>query len=124
MTIKLDFKTAQNLKSAGRYTDALVKGLQLWVKPNNRKYWIFRFSHNKRSHDLSLGVFPALSIAQARIEAERLREQLEMGINPATARKAEKAPKQEKVFFKEFALDCNWSMSRSSKATSLRLSAY
>ena len=106
MTIKLDFKTVQNLKSAGRYTDALVKGLQLWVKPNNRKYWIFRFSHNKRSHDLSLGVFPALSIAQARIEAQRVREQLEMGINPATARKAEKAPKQEKIFFNEFALDC------------------
>jgi integrase len=106
MTLKLDFKTVQNLKSAGRYTDALVKGLQLWVKPNYRKYWIFRFSHNKRSHDLSLGSFPALSIAQARIEAQKVRDQLEMGINPALARKAEKAPKQEKVFFKEFALDC------------------
>lgn len=106
MTIKLDFKTVQNLKSAGRYTDALVKGLQLWVKPNNRKYWIFRFSHNKRSHDLSLGAFPALSIAQARIEAQKVRAQLEVGINPAQARKAEKLPKKEKVLFKEFALEC------------------
>ena len=106
MTIKLDFKTVQNLKSAGRYTDALVKGLQIWVKPNNRKYWIFRFSHNKRSHDLSLGVFPALSIAQARVEAQKVRDQLENGINPALARKAEKAPKHEKMLFKDFALDC------------------
>lgn len=106
MTIKLDFKTVQNLKSAGRYTDALVKGLQLWVKPNNRKYWIFRFSHHKRSHDLSLGVFPALSIAQARIEAQKVRDQLEMDINPALVRKPEKLPKQDKVLFKEFALDC------------------
>jgi integrase len=106
MTIKLDFKTAQNLKSAGRYTDALIKGLQLWVKPNNRKYWIFRFSHKKSSHDLSLGAFPALSIAQARIEAQKVRDQLEMGINPALARRSEKLPKQEKTLFKEFALDC------------------
>lgn len=106
MTIKLDYKTVKNFKSAGRYTDALVKGLQLWVKPNNRKYWIFRFSYNKRSHDMSLGVFPSLSIAQARIEAQKVRDQLEMGINPILTRKAEKSPKQAKVLFNEFALDC------------------
>lgn len=106
MTIKLDFKTVQNLKNPGRYTDALVKGLQLWVKPNNRKYWIFRFSHNKRSHDLSLGAFPALSIAQARIEAQKIRDQLEIGINPALERKNQKTPEPTKILFKEFALDC------------------
>jgi hypothetical protein len=52
MTIKLDIKTVTNLKTPGRYTDALVKGLHIWVKPNNKKYWIFRFSHS--GHQLCL----------------------------------------------------------------------
>lgn len=106
MTIKLDFKTVQNLKSAGRYTDALVKGLQLWVKPNNRKYWIFRFSHNKRSHDMSLGVYPALSIAQARIEAQKLRDKLDAGVNPSVKKKLSHAPAPAAILFKEFAIEC------------------
>ena len=106
MTIKLDFKTVQNLKSAGRYTDALVKGLQLWVKPNNRKYWIFRFSHNKRSHDMSLGVYPAISIAEARIEAQKLRDKLDIGVNPSVEKRLSHVPTPTAILFKEFALDC------------------
>ena len=38
MAIKLDIKTVTNLKNPGRYTDALVKGLHIWVKSNQRKY--------------------------------------------------------------------------------------
>jgi len=40
MTIKLDFQKVKNIKTPGRYTDALVKGLHIWVKPNLNKYWI------------------------------------------------------------------------------------
>lgn len=69
MTIKLDIKTVTNLKTPGRYTDALVKGLHIWVKNNNRKYWIFRFKHEGRQHNISLGPFPALGIAEARLRA-------------------------------------------------------
>jgi hypothetical protein len=50
MAIKLDIKTVTNLKTPGRYTDALVKGLHIWVKSNQRKYWIFRFSHAGKQH--------------------------------------------------------------------------
>ncbi|MDH6503596.1 hypothetical protein [Polynucleobacter sphagniphilus] len=45
MTIKLDFQTVKNIKQPGRYTDALVKGLHVWVKPNLTKYWIFRYTY-------------------------------------------------------------------------------
>ena len=45
MTIKLDFQKVKNIKTPGRYTDALVKGLHIWVKPNLNKYWIFRYTH-------------------------------------------------------------------------------
>jgi hypothetical protein len=87
MTIKLDIKIVTNLKTPGRYTDALVKGLHIWVKAHNRKYWIFRFSHAGKQHNISLGVFPALGIAEARLKAQLERDRLESGVNPAKERK-------------------------------------
>ena len=110
MAIKLDIKTVTNLKSPGRYTDALVKGLHIWVKPNLRKYWIFRFNHAGKQHNISLGAFPALGIADARLKAQSERERLESGINPAEQRKLARIPNENavkltKTFFRDFALN-------------------
>jgi hypothetical protein len=63
MATNLTFKFVENLKIPGRYTDALVKGLHLWVKGNLKKYWIFRFSNNGKQHNISLGAYPKISIA-------------------------------------------------------------
>ncbi|WP_173955727.1 tyrosine-type recombinase/integrase [Polynucleobacter tropicus] len=110
MTIKLDYQTVKNLKQPGRYTDALVKGLHIWVKPNLNKYWIFRFTHNGKQHNTSLGSFPALSIADARLKTQQARDELTKGTNPVAAKRASKALKQavetEKVRFKDFAHSC------------------
>jgi hypothetical protein len=111
MTIKLDIKTVTNLKNPGRYTDALVKGLHIWVKSNQRKYWIFRFSHAGKQHNISLGPFPALGIAEARLKAQQERDKLETGINPAEQRKLsginkpKDTPQPHKTLFKDFALN-------------------
>lgn len=110
MTIKLDFQTVKNIKKPGRYTDALVKGLHVWVKPNLNKYWIFRYTHNQKQHNISLGSFPALSISDARLKAQQARDELDKGTNPVAAKNASKALKQvsetEKIRFKEFAHAC------------------
>jgi hypothetical protein len=110
MTIKLDFQTVKNIKTAGRYTDALVKGLHIWVKPNLNKYWIFRYTHQGKQHNISLGSFPTLTIAEARIKAQQARDELDEGTNPVATKKASKvlkqAPKTEKILFKEFAHAC------------------
>lgn len=82
MTIKLDYQTVKNLKTPGRYTDALVKGLHIWVKPNGTKYAIFRYNFNNNQHNMSLGSFPSLSISEARIKAQQYRDQIDSGINP------------------------------------------
>ena len=111
MTIKLDIKTVSNLKQPGRYTDALVKGLHIWVKSNQRKYWIFRFSHDGKQHNISLGPFPALGIAEARLKAQQERDKLETGINPLEQRKlsiiykSKDIPRPHKTLFKDFALN-------------------
>ena len=109
MTIKLDFQTVKNIKQPGRYTDALVKSLHVWVKPNLNKYWIFRYTHNGKQHNISLGSFPALSIAEARLKAQQARDQLTSGINPVEAKNAAKTRKEEKeakILFKDFAATC------------------
>jgi len=110
MTIKLDYQTVKNIKTPGRYTDALVKGLHVWVKPNLNKYWIFRYTHKGKQHNISLGSFPNLTIAEARIKAQKARDELDNGMNPVTAKNAskasKKAPKIEKIRFKEFAHSC------------------
>ena len=109
MSIKLDFQTVKNLKKPGRYTDALVKGLHIWVKPTLAKYWIFRFSVQGKQHNVSLGGFPTVGVSEARIKAEEAREKLGQGISPMKERQAQKqeqAPSISKPTFREYALAC------------------
>ena len=110
MTIKLDYQTVKNLKTAGRYTDALVKGLHIWVKANGNKYWIFRYTHQGKQHEMSLGSFPILSVAEARLKAQQARNELLGGTNPSAskiaAKAVSKAPKTEKPRFEDFAQSC------------------
>ena len=86
MSTNLNFKYVENLKKPGRYTDALVRGLHLWVKPNLNKYWIFRYSQNGKQQNLSLGPYPLVSIAEARILAQQTRDKIRSGINPIKER--------------------------------------
>ena len=110
MTIKLDYQTVKNLKTPGRYTDALVKGLHIWVKPNGTKYAIFRYNFNNNQHNMSLGSFPSLSISEARIKAQQYRDQIDSGINPMDikndAKKQSKQLQAKKITFREFAAEC------------------
>jgi integrase len=109
MSKNLDFQTVKNIKEPGRYTDALVKGLHLWVKKDRNKYWIFRYTHKGKQQNMSLGSFPKVSIASARIKAQEARDILDTGSNPLEAKKASQEkllPKDSDVItFKEFALE-------------------
>jgi len=78
MATNLAFKYVDNLKIPGRYTDALVKGLHLWVKPNLKKYWIFRYSINQKQQNISLGSYPKVSISSARIIAQAARDEISL----------------------------------------------
>ena len=108
MTTNLDFQTVKNLKKPGRYTDALVKGLHLWVKPSQSKYWIFRYALGGKQQNISLGSFPDVSISSARLKAQQAREMLRSGINPLREKKLHKealaAQATRSITFAEFAL--------------------
>ena len=86
MSVNLNFKYVENVKVPGRYTDALVPRLHLWVKQAGKKYWIFRYSLNGKQQNISLGSYPRVSIAEARLKAQECRDKIYLGINPILER--------------------------------------
>jgi integrase len=64
------------------------------IAPGGSKGWIFRFTLSGKTRDAGLGNYPAISLADARSEAEKLRRQLAEGIDPIAARKAHRAALQ------------------------------
>jgi integrase len=108
MTTNLDFQTVKNLKKPGRYTDALVKGLHLWVKSSQSKYWIFRYTLGGKQQNISLGSFPTVSIANARLKAQEARDLVRNGVNPMDEKKLYHeelaAQATRSITFAEFAL--------------------
>jgi integrase len=97
----------KNLKEVGRHTDDQTKGLHLWIKGNQSKYWIFRFTHDGKRYNMSLGVFPEVGLKLARERAVEARNLLNKGRNPIKDKKASKAQKLKahSPIFREFAME-------------------
>ncbi len=98
----------KQLNQTGRYTDDQTKGLHLWIKASNQKYWIFRYTINGNRQNMSLGSYPEISLKQARQKAIKARNDVNTGVNPITEKKVSKAQNQaikDKILFKDFALN-------------------
>lgn len=65
----------------GRHFDTTT-GLHLYVKAGGRKYWIYRYTYNKRAGEKCLGSFPEMSLSDARALATQLRASIKKGILP------------------------------------------
>jgi len=76
-------KTVQNLKTVGRYTDPTTSGLNLQVKKGGKQYWTFRFLLDGKRHDIGLGVYPTVSLKEARQRATSVRNDLNHGSDAA-----------------------------------------
>ncbi len=91
MTKSTDIRTLKKLSTPVRYTIPDTRGLHLWVKTKNQKYWIFRYTIHGKRFDTSLGRFPEINLAEAREKVLKLRREIINGINPIEAAKAIKA---------------------------------
>ena len=91
--------------STNKLTDTLVKsikpkdapyklsdggGLYLLVKPNGGKYWHLAYRYNEKQKLLSLGVYPEVSLKDARKKRDAARKLLAQDIDPSEAKKEEK----------------------------------
>lgn len=69
-------------------------GLYLEVAPSGGKWWRIKFRHDGKEKRLSLGVYPDVSLKEARQRRDEARQLLGMGTDPSAHRKAERKARQ------------------------------
>ncbi len=67
------------------------RGLYLEVSPSGGKWWRLKYRYGGKEKRLSLGVYPEVSLKEARERREDARKLLNGGMDPSAARKIEKA---------------------------------
>lgn len=72
-------------------------GLYLEVAPNGGKWWRLKYRFDGREKHLSLGVYPDVSLKDARDRRDEARKLLANEIDPSENRKAKKAVKVERA---------------------------
>ncbi|XOD02626.1 tyrosine-type recombinase/integrase [Burkholderia sp. 22PA0099] len=65
-------------------------GLYLEISPAGGKWWRLKYRSAGKEKRLSLGVYPEVSLKDARAKRDSARTQLADGVDPGVARKAEK----------------------------------
>lgn len=63
-----------------KHSDA--HGLQLHVFATGRMSWIYAYRHDGKQRTLTIGKYPAVSLADARRKRDEARQQIEQGIDP------------------------------------------
>ncbi|MBI5438847.1 MAG: tyrosine-type recombinase/integrase [Nitrosomonadales bacterium] len=63
-------------------------GLYLWVYLDGRKYWRMRYWQTDKEKSLSVGVYPKITLSDARKKRDELRKQLQADLDPSAERKA------------------------------------
>jgi len=65
-------------------------GLYLEIMPNGAKYWRFKYRHLGKEKRLAFGVYPEVSLAEARDKRSAARKQIAAGVDPSQAKKEAK----------------------------------
>lgn len=89
----LAIKKAASRDKPYRLSDS--KGLALLVHPNGGKYWQLRYRFADKGKLLALGVYPEITLAEARSRRDDARKLLSNDIDPSLHRKIAKAAKNE-----------------------------
>ncbi len=98
---KLQLNNAKPKDKIYKLTDG--KGLNITIYPNGSKYWRLSYRYNGKQKTLALGVFPYISLAQARIKAFEAKSMVANGIDPSEVRKKAKAVAKGTTSFKNIA---------------------
>lgn len=79
------------LEAPGLVSVGGVAGLALQITKTGTRSWVLRTMVGTKRHDIGLGAFPGVSLANARKQAAELREQIAKGIDPLQQRQEAKA---------------------------------
>jgi len=92
-------------------------GLYIEISPKGGKWWRFRYYFAGKEKRISLGVYPEVSLKEARVSVDSARKLLRGGVDPSAARKEKKLSiiRKHEALFKLVALQWhskhkrNWS---------------
>lgn len=89
----------KNIKPNGK-TQRLAdsRGLYLEISPKGGKWWRFRYQFEGKENRLSLGVYPDVSLKDARDRRDDARKLVASGIDPSENRKAKKEARERKTY--------------------------
>lgn len=71
-------------KSGDKHVDG--QGLYLHVMPSGGKYWRMAYRLEGKQKTLAIGVYPSVTLAQARKKRDTARELIAQGVDPSTAK--------------------------------------
>ncbi len=103
-----DIRTLKNLTTPTRYCIPDSRGLHLWIRKDHKKYWVYRYTFQGKRFDMSLGSFPEVTLAEAKLKHLKFKSMVLAGDNPSD----EKRERLEKLkafkttqTFEKFALE-------------------
>lgn len=85
-----DIKVKKAKPEAKPYKLADGGGMYLEVQPNGSRYWRLKYRFAGKEKTLALGIYPDISLAEARKRREKAREMIANGIDPGAAKQAKK----------------------------------
>ncbi|ENF0835406.1 tyrosine-type recombinase/integrase [Escherichia coli] len=85
-----DMQIRRAKPEAKAYTLGDGQGLSLLVEPNGSKSWRFRYRYAGKPKMISLGVYPTITLAEARSRRDEARKIVAEGKNPSEVRKEQK----------------------------------
>lgn len=85
-----DMQIRRAKPEAKAYTIGDGQGLSLLIEPNGSKSWRFRYRYAGKPKMISLGVYPTITLADARARRDDARKLVAEGKNPSEVRKQQK----------------------------------
>ncbi|HHN5324410.1 TPA: tyrosine-type recombinase/integrase [Escherichia coli] len=105
-----DMQIRRAKPEAKAYTLGDGQGLSLLVEPNGSKSWRFRYRYAGKPKMISLGVYPTITLAEARSRRDEARKIVAEGKNPSEVRKEQKLALriQSENAFEKIAREWHW----------------
>ena len=113
--MKLTDAKLRTLTKPGKHFDG--GGLFLLVLPAGGRYWRLKYRHAGKEKLLALGVYPAVSLKQARERADEAHKILAAGLDPSAKRKADKARTEHEAASTLQAVAADWLRHQSARWT-------
>ena len=66
------------------------RGLFLEIRPNGSKYWKLKYRFDNKEYEYSIGVYPTITLVDARKKREELKSLIANGVNPNKAKRESK----------------------------------